>query len=424
MMRKGIILAVMVGLVATACGGGGGAKKSTTTSKKVEVFSWWTAGGEAQALDALVKVFNQKYPNFTFDNAAVAGGGGSAARAVLATRLSANKPPASWQSHAGQEILSNYADADELQNLNSLFQQQGWTSVMPKGLLDLLAENGTFYAVPVNIHRANVIWYNTSVLQKNGVEVPTTWDAFFDAADKLKAAGITPLALGNADKFAVKQLLETILLATLGPDKYTGLWNGSTDWNGSDVTAAINTFARALTYANSDYSSLTWDQAAGLVAKGDAAFTVMGDWAEGFFKAQGLKPTTDFGWAASPGTDGVFDMLADVFVLPKNSPNQAGTIAWLTVAGSKEGQDAFNPIKGSIPARTDADPSKYDEYQQWSLQQWKTDSIVGSLAHGAAASSSWSTDVDTALGLFLTNNDKAAFQKALAQACVDAGKCS
>jgi glucose/mannose transport system substrate-binding protein len=423
MMRRGIILALMVGLVATACGGDG-AEKSTTSNKKVEVFSWWTAGGEAQALDALVEVFNQKYPKFTFDNAAVAGGGGSAARAVLATRLSANKPPASWQSHAGQEVLSNYADAGELQSLNSLFDQQGWTGVMPKGLLDLLTESGTIYAVPVNIHRANVIWYNAAVLKENGVDVPTSWDAFFAVADKLKAAGVTPLGLGNADKFAVKQLLETILLATLGPDKYTGLWNGSTDWNGPDVTSAIDTFARVLTYANSDYSSLTWDQAAGLVAKGDAAFTVMGDWAEGFFKAQGLKPNTDFGWAASPGTDGVFDMLADVFVLPKDSPNQAGTIAWLTVAGSKEGQDAFNPIKGSIPARTDADPSKYDEYQQWSLEQWKTDTIVGSLAHGAAASSSWSTDFDTALGLFLTNNDKVAFQKALATACADAGKCS
>jgi glucose/mannose transport system substrate-binding protein len=431
MVKRAVVVAVGMALLAAACS----SNKSTTPpaatggagtagSGKVEVFSWWTAGGEAEALDALVKVFNEKFPTFTFDNAAVAGGGGSAARAVLATRLSAGEPPASWQSHAGQEVLSNYADAGQLQSLNSLFQQEGWQSVMPQGVIDLLSENGTFYAVPVNIHRANVLWYNQAALKKAGVDVPTTWDEFFAAADKLKAKGVTPLGLGNADKFAVKQLLETILLSTLGPDKYTGLWNGSTDWNGPEVTAAIDTFARALTYANSDYSSLTWDQAAGLVAKGDAAFTVMGDWAEGFFKAQNLEPNTDFGWAASPGTDGVFDMLADVFVLPKDSPNQAGTIAWLTVAGSKEGQDAFNPIKGSIPARTDADPSLYDDYQKYSLEQWKTDTIVGSLAHGAAASSSWSTDIDTALGLFLTNNDKAAFQQALAQACVDAEKCS
>src|SRR6266511_205141 len=177
MVRRGIILALMVGLVATACGGGGGEKKTTTTSKKVEVFSWWTAGGEAQALDALVKVFNQKYPNFSFDNAAVAGGGGSAARAVLATRLSANKPPASWQSHAGQEVLSNYADAGELQSLNSLFDQQGWTSVMPNGLLALLTARWTIYAVTVYILRANVIWYNAAVLKDNGVGVPTSRDA-------------------------------------------------------------------------------------------------------------------------------------------------------------------------------------------------------------------------------------------------------
>jgi glucose/mannose transport system substrate-binding protein len=428
MMKRAIVAAMGLTLIVAACSSNKSTTSPATTggtgSGKVEVFSWWTAPGEKEALDALVKVFNEKYPTFTFENAAVAGGAGSNARAVLATRLTAGKPPASWQSHAGQEVLSNYADAGELQSLNSLYDQEGWKSVMPPALVDLLTENGNIYAVPVNIHRANVAWYNTKVLSDNGVTVPKTWDEFFTAADKLKAAGITPLGLGNADNFAVKQLFETILLATLGPDKYNGLWNGSTDWNGPEVKAAIQTFSKALTYANSDYSSLTWDQAAGLVAEGKAAFTVMGDWANGFFKAKGLKQETDYNWAASPGTDGVFDMLADVFVLPKGSPNEAGTIAWLKIAGSKEGEDAFNPIKGSIPARTDADPSVYDTYQKWSLEQWKTDTIVGSLTHGAAASSTWSTDVDTALGLFLSNNDEGAFQKALAQACVDAGKCS
>ena len=68
---------------------------------QVEVFSWWTGGGEAAGLEAMIEVFKAKYPDIEFVNAAVAGGAGTNARAVLATRLQAGDAPDSWQGHAG-----------------------------------------------------------------------------------------------------------------------------------------------------------------------------------------------------------------------------------------------------------------------------------------------------------------------------------
>ena len=52
---------------------------------------------------------------------------------------------------------------------------------------------------------------------------------------------------------------------------------------------------------------------------------------------------TEFGWAPVPGSAGVFQFLSDSFVLPTGAPHRDAAIAWLTVAGSKEGQDAFKP---------------------------------------------------------------------------------
>ena len=72
------------------------------TKQQLEVFSWWTGGGEAAGLAAMIKIWNQKYPDIEFVNAAVAGGAGSNAKAVLATRLSAGDPPDSFHGHAGQ----------------------------------------------------------------------------------------------------------------------------------------------------------------------------------------------------------------------------------------------------------------------------------------------------------------------------------
>ena len=59
----------------------------------VEVFSWWTGGGEAAGLEAMIEVFGEQYPDTEFINAAVAGGAGTNARAVLATRLQAGDAP-------------------------------------------------------------------------------------------------------------------------------------------------------------------------------------------------------------------------------------------------------------------------------------------------------------------------------------------
>ncbi len=283
-------------------------------ASEVEVFSWWTGGGEAAGLDAMIKVFQAQYPNTEFVNAAVAGGAGTNARAVLATRLQAGDPPDSWQGHAGQELIGTYVAADQLEPLNFLYEEEGWLDVMPERLIPLISQDGNIYSVPVNIHRANVLWYNPSVLEENGVEVPTTLDEWFAAMDTLKEAGMdAPLAMG--EQWTAMHLFETILLATLGPDKYTQLWNGELGWDSDELTPALENYKKVLTYINSDASALSWQDASQLVVNGDAAFNVMGDWAEGFYKELGLEPREGFGWAPVPGTGGTFQFLSDSFVL-------------------------------------------------------------------------------------------------------------
>jgi len=392
-----------------------------TVAGSVEVFSWWTGGGEAAGLEAMMKVFNAKYPDVEFVNAAVAGGAGTNARAVLATRLQAGDPPDSWQGHAGQELIGTYVAGSQIEPLNDLYEAEGWIDIMPETLIPLISQNGNIYSVPVNIHRANVLWYNPAVLEANGVEVPTTMDEWFAAMNTLQAAGVQPLALG--EQWTKMHLLETVLLGTLGADAYNGLWDGTTDWGSPEVKIALENYTNALAYANSDSASLSWQDAAKLVIDGDAAFNVMGDWAEGYFRELGKAPNTDYGWAATPGSDGVFQFLSDSFVLAVGAPDPAAATAWLTVAGSKEGQEAFNPVKGSICARTDCDKSLFGEYLQSAMDDWSTNTVVGSLTHGVVANDSWKTEIDTALGLFIADSNVDGFQTALVAACATSGPC-
>jgi len=66
------------------------------------------------------------------------------------------------------------------------------------------------------------------LLEKNGVKVgdKMTFDEFFAAADKLKAAGVTPLAVGDQAIFATAQLFENTLLGVVGPQGWKDLFSG------------------------------------------------------------------------------------------------------------------------------------------------------------------------------------------------------
>lgn len=430
-------LVILVGLVIAGCGTPAasltqGTQPAVTPSspatrtpfvqrKKVEIFSWWVGGGEAAGLDAMIKIFKAKYPEIEFVNAAVAGGAGTNARAVLASRLQAGDPPDSWQGHAGQELIGTYVKARQLESLNFLYAQEKWLDVMPKALIPLISQDGKIYSVPVNIHRANMLWYNPRILAAQNMPVPTTLDEFIADLDKLKSAGVIPLALG--EQWTAVHLFETILLSTLGPEKYNGLWTGKTDWNSPETRKALENYAKVLSYTNSDASTLSWQDASQLVVNGDAAFNIMGDWAEAYFKELDKRPHVDYGWTPVPGTSGVFQFLSDSFVLPVGAPNREGAIDWLKLAGSKEGQDAFNPVKGSIPARSDADRSLYDEYLQSAMDDWARDVVVGSLYHGVVANDSWKTEINTDLGIFLTDKNIDRLQAGLAEACKSSGPC-
>jgi glucose/mannose transport system substrate-binding protein len=400
-----------------------------TAHSQVEVFSWWVGGGEAAGLTAMTKIFAIVYPDIDFINAAVAGGSGTNARAVLATRLQAGDPPDSWQAHAGQEIIGTYVAANQVASLDEFYAQNGLALVLPRTLLPLISKDGHPYSVPVNIHRSNVMWYNPKVLQAAGVSaVPTTWDEFFAACDKIKASGKICISLGP--QWTAMHLFENVLVGALGAEKWNALWNPGADWSSADVKAALETYAKVIALTNTDHAALAdWQPATKLVTDGDAAFNIMGDWADGYLEnaapdGLGLKAHTDFDWAPTPGTKGIFVFLSDSFVLPANAKHPDATKAWLSIAASKAGQEAFNPVKGSICARTDCDPSLFNEYLQSAAKDWSVDTIVGSLTHGVVANDAWKTKIDTALALFLVDTTKVdVFQTALVAACASDGAC-
>ncbi len=393
-------------------------------SGELEIFSWW-AGDEGPALEALIAKYNELYPNVEVINATVTGGSGVNARAVLKTRMLGGDPPDSFQVHAGQELIGTWVVANAMEDLTFLFEEEGWMDVFPEGLIELLSTDEGIWSVPVNIHRSNVLWYVPANLEEWGVEVPADWDAFLEMCPTLEEQGVIPLVVG--ENWTVVHLWENVALAELGPEGYRQLWAGEKAWTDEDVVAVWDKFSQILDCTNIDVdaASLPWQQATDKVVNGEAAFNVMGDWAAGYMVTTlGLTPGEGFGWAPSPGTEGVFNMLSDSFGLPVGAPHRDNAIAWLRLLGSKEGQDIFNPLKGSIAARIDSDLSLYNEYLQSAAEDWQSNEIVGSLAHGAVAPETFSSEFPTVMEQFLASRNAqaaAAAAQALAEQAGIAG---
>jgi len=417
-LSKTLALVGAAGLLAvSACGNsdnsGGG---NSSASKDVTVFTWWADGGEKAGLDGLVSVFNTECKDYKFVNSAVAGGAGANAKQVLANDLASHNPPSTFQAHAGAE-LRDYINAGQVDDVSDLYKDYGLDKAFPQNLIDNLTVDGKIYSIPANIHRANVVWANPAVLKKaniDGATAPANVDAWIADMDKLKAAGVkAPLAISKG--FAQEMLVEAVLLAELGADSFTGLWNGKTDWAGANVTAALNKYKKLLSYTNTDREAIDWPDALGYVNKGQAGYTLMGDWVA----AQQLNakiPDSAYTYWPAPGTSDSFQFLADSFTLPTNGADPDGAKCWLKVVGSAEGQKAFNTKKGSIPARSDANPSDYPKYQQTAMADWKKDKIVPSCAHGAACSVGQNNDILSAISQFSGSQDVARLQSALGAA--------
>lgn len=375
--------------------------------EEVEIFSWWTGGGEEEGLLALFEIFNENYPDIEIINATVAGGAGTNAKAVLKTRMVGGNPPDSFQVHGGAELIDTYVETDMMEPITDLLEEWEVKDKFNEQILEMCSYEGEIYSIPVNVHRGNVVFYNKALLAELEIDEKILGlQDFIDTCQKIKDKGVTPLALGDKNKWTATHLFEAVLLETLGGIDYNGLWDGSTSFEDPGVKRSLEYFKELMNYVNEDHAALTWQDATRRVYDGEAVYNLMGDWAEGYLKTLGWTPGEDFGWIFTAGSN-YFMVITDTFGLPQGAPNPEGAKAWLKTVASVEGQDTFNPIKGSIPARIDADKSKYDPYLTKCIEDFGNSNTIlsPSIAHGSAAPEGFVTALNDIINSFITTED-------------------
>ncbi len=321
---------------------------------KAEVMHWWTSGGESAA----VKVFADQFTKAggTWIDSAVADG--QTARAAEVNRVIGGKPPTAMQFNTGAQF-DDLVKNGLLRDVDALATAGNWRKIMPAAVMDAVTRNGKVYAVPVNIHAINWIWYNKAVMDKAGATVPTTMDELFVTLDKIKATGVIPFALAG-QKWVENNTFNSVV-AALDHDFYVNLVTKRDPAlvKSKEFRAAAEAFIKLRNYVDPSSPGRNWNDATAMVITGKAGIQMMGDWAKGEFNAANQTPNKEYGCAIVGPS---YMMGGDVFVFPKiNDPNQIAAQDLLAKTMlDPETQIKFNSKKGSVPVRTDVDVSSMD----------------------------------------------------------------
>ncbi|MFP7411500.1 ABC transporter substrate-binding protein [Aeromonas veronii] len=356
-------------------------------ASQVEVLHWWTSGGEAKAVEVLKSEWTKQ--GNQWNDFAVQGGGGKSAMTVLKSRALAANPPEA--AHLKGYELKEWAGLGFLRDLSPMAEHLGWYSQMPPMVRATLSQNGALMAVPTGIHRVNWLWLNRKVFERNKLTPPTSWAQFVTVADQLKKRGITPLAIGN-EPWQLAVLFETVALGEGGKEFYRKafLEQDSATLTGPDMVRVLTRFQQLRAYVPQKYAGLKWHQATNLLESGGAAMQLMGDWVKGELSAGNYRPGEDIACLPSPGSAGLFSYNLDsIAMFKQRDPAQLqaqGDLAQLLM--TPKFQEEFNRVKGSIPALTNPDMSKFDRcavrsYQDFLLAE-KQDNLLPSMAEGMA----------------------------------------
>ncbi|OUE39939.1 sugar ABC transporter substrate-binding protein [Billgrantia desiderata SP1] len=353
---------------------------------EVEVLHWWTSGGEARAANVLKELMEAE--GYGWEDFAVAGGGGETAMTVLKSRAMSGNPPSAAQIK-GPEI-QEWGELGLLGELDEVAEAEGWDELLPPTVADVMRHNGSYVAVPVNVHRVNWLWANPQVLAAAGVEMPTTLDELFAAGEAIREAGYIPLAHGG-QAWQDATVFESVLLASGGTEFYQqALVELDPEALGSErMIEALETFKRLRELMDADMSGRDWNIATSMVIEGSAGMQLMGDWAKGEFTAAGLTAGEEYLCAAAPGTQDAFTFNIDslaMFRVEGEEREAQQALARLVLEPTF--QEAFNLAKGSIPARPDLDMSGFDVCAQQSMDDFQRTAeeggLVPSMAHGMA----------------------------------------
>ncbi|AEI12898.1 extracellular solute-binding protein [Cellulomonas gilvus] len=361
-----IAVATTVALLA-ACGGGdepGGEKTPGGKGEDVTV-TWWhnsNTGDGKKYYDKVAADFEAANPGVDIDVQAMQH---EDMTTKLEAAFQAGEAPDVYMERGGGEL----ADHVEAGLVKDLSEAAGDTIAKLGGTVAGFQVDGATYALPFSLGVVG-FWYNKALFAEAGIDAtPTTWDEMYAAIDKLKAADITPIAVGAGDKwpaahywyyFALRQCSQEVLQGAVQSLDFSDPCFVRAGESLEELVAAKPFNNGFLTTKAQEGAT----SASGLLATGKVAIELQGHWEPGVMQGltedgSGLGENT--GWFAFPAVDdGQGDPASalgggDAWAVGQDAPDAAVDFAQYLL--SDEVQKGFAELDMGLPTNNTA--SKY-----------------------------------------------------------------
>lgn len=266
-------------------------------------------------------------------------------------------------------------DSGALRPIDDLWQASGLDGVVPPAVAKgATLYNGKRFLVPFGYHYAG-LFYNKKVMAKAGVTAaPATWPEFLAVCKTLKAAGVTPIALGSKNRWPGQFWFDYLILRTAGPEYRARLMAGQASYTDPEVMAAMKLWKELIDagYFAKNANADDWTDAADKVTRGEAAMTLMGTWITGYW--DGLKPKAfeDYDFYEFPVIDPKVAKAAvgpvDGLVISGNAKNPEEAKALLAyLITNTTAQAAWAKAQGALSPNVKVDPAGYSPVMKKAL---------------------------------------------------------
>lgn len=364
MKRSLALLSLLVILAASlaACGNG-----TSAGSGKVTI-NWWhinTTDPLKTDWQTLANQYMASHANVTIKITVIEN---DPFKTKLNTAMQAGTPPDIFQSWGGG-VLQQYAKAGLMKDITADLQKDGWGDSFSPAALNLYGYNGKYYGVPWDVGAVG-FWYNKALFAKAGIQQPpATWADFLADIAKLKAAGITPIALGEKDKWPGAFYWEYLAVRLGGKDAFDKAYNRSggafTDPTFVQAGQYLQQLVALQPFQNGFLGAGYDTDERPLMGNSKAAIELMGQWAPSNNAASATdKKGPEFGFFPFPTLPEQKGTPTDVlgggngFGIGKNAPPEAvDFVKFLTSAENQRAEAKkgalLPPVKAALDGVTD-----------------------------------------------------------------------
>ena len=351
---------------------GAQAEQAAAEENSVTMMHYFVGTLGRESLNEILGNYHTVAPEITvFDNPI----GHEDFKTTILVMLAGGDPPDIFSYWAGARVQF-IVDSGRLAPIDDLWDSNNLSEVVPASLAEgATMYSGQRYLIPFGYHYAGM-FYNPKVMAEAGVtEFPETWDEFIALCDTLKAAGVTPIALGSMNRWPAQFWFDYLLLRTAGPEYRAKLMAGEAAYTDPEVVRAMEMWAELVDkgYFVPDANAYDWTDAGDQVANGEAAMTLMGTWITGYWDTNGLVPGEDYDFFVFPRIDEGVPMAAlgpvDGFVLSADAdhPNAAQNLLLYLITDT-EAQATWALGQGALSPNSKVDPQLYTPVMQRALQ--------------------------------------------------------